>query len=336
MDPITHGVTGSMAALIFSDGDNKKRAAVTGFGAAILADIEAFIQWPGDPLFNLEIHRQFTHSLIFIPAGALVAATLFWFIFRKKIAFSSLYFFSIAGYATHWFMDLITSYGVELLWPFLDTRFALNIVSVVDPLITGGVIIFTLLALIKSRAVMLPLAWAWLAMFLLFGALQNHRAASALQQLAMDRNHSITKSVVKPTIGNQLLWRATYISRDTVFTDGVRAGLFAERQIYEGESSPLVSVEEEFSSYKGTTLYNDLNRFSRLSDGLLVRHPNQPDVIGDAAYSMLPTSLIPLWGVKIDTDHPENHVAFNYYRDTSDEIRMAFINMLFGRKLPEE
>lgn len=336
MDPITHGVTGSMAALLFSDDDDKKRPALIGFGAAMLADVEAFIQWPGDPLFNLEIHRQFTHSLIFIPVGAVVAATLFWFIFRKRYAFKTICLFSAAGYSTHWFLDLMTSYGTELLWPFLDTRFALNIVSVVDPIISGGLILFTSLALFKSRTRFISAAWLWLSLFLLFGWMQNSRASSAMQQFASGQHHTIEKAVVKPTIGNQLLWRATYISRDTVYTDAVRTGLFSGIQIYEGESASLIRIEEDFDSFKSTTLYEDLQRFSRLSDGFLVRHPKRPEIIGDAAYSMLPTSLIPLWGVEADTSHPGSHVTFHYFRDASDDIRVPFMNMLFGRETEDD
>src|SRR6056297_1267113 len=166
MDPITHGLTGTMAALAFSDDKDNKRPALIGAAAAILPDIEAFIQAPVDPLFNLEIHRQFTHSLIFIPFGALVAAAIFWLIFRRHISFLTIYLFSLAGYGTHWFMDLITSYGTEILWPFLDTRYALNIVSVVDPIITIGLLVFTALALFKSRSISLSLSWIWLLIFL--------------------------------------------------------------------------------------------------------------------------------------------------------------------------
>ncbi|WP_340103388.1 metal-dependent hydrolase [Rhodohalobacter sp. 8-1] len=336
MDPLTHGLTGTMAAMAFTDENDRNRPAIIGAAAAMLPDIEAFIQAPGDPLFNLEIHRQFTHSLIFIPVGALVAATLFWLIFRKQVSFSYIYLFSIAGYSTHWFMDLITSYGTELLWPFVDTRFALNIVSVVDPIITGGMLIFTSLALFKSHTRFLAAAWLWLSLFLLLGWMQNNRASSAMQQLASGQHHIIESGVVKPTIGNQLVWRATYISRDSVYTDAIRTGLFSGIQIYEGESEPLISVEEDFEAIEGTTLYRDLKRFSRLSDGFLVRHPNRPEIIGDAAYSMLPTSLIPLWGVEADTSNPGSHVTFHYFRDASDDIREPFIDMLLGRKIGDD
>jgi len=333
MDPITHGVTGAMAAYTISDSEKRKPAAAVGFGAALLADLETFIHMPGDPLFNLEVHRQFTHSLVFIPVGALVAALLLWYFFRNQFTFAKLYLFSFAGYSTHWFMDLITSYGTEIFWPFIDTRYSLNIVSVVDPIFSAGLIIFTAAAIIMNRKQLLAAAWGWLLLILTIGFVQNQRAHSAMQQMAAERNHAIERSVVKPTIGNQLLWRTTYISGDTVYTDAVRTGLFSGIRVYEGESEPLVVVKRDFSEFEGTTLYDDLLRFSRLSEEYLVRHPDQDEIVGDAAYSMLPTSLVPLWGVEVDTTQPDRHLPFLYFRDASDEVREPFKDMILGRDL---
>ncbi|NBC27331.1 MAG: metal-dependent hydrolase [Bacteroidetes bacterium] len=331
MDPVTHGVVGAMSAYPVSSAEHRTRASLVGMGAALLADIETFLHFPSDPLFNLEIHRQFTHSLIFIPAGALIAASLFWLVCRKSLTFGQIYLFSLAGYATHWFMDLITSYGTELLWPFLDTRFSLNIVSVVDPVITLGLLLFTGVALWKNRGSYIGAAWAWLLLFLLLGWYQHHRAQQAAFLLADERGHAVERCVVKPTIGNQLLWRSTYISGDTVYADAVRTGYFTPPKIYAGEKAPVVDISGEFDSFSGSTLYSDLERFNKLSKGYLVRHPEQPAVIGDARYSMLPTSLTPLWGVRADTARPESHLPFLYFRDAGTRVRESFLRMLLGK-----
>lgn len=332
MDPITHGVVGAMAAYTISDKKYRASVAFIGAGSAMLADVETFMHLPSDPLFNLEVHRQFTHSFIFIPVGALVAAAIAWLIFKRKFTFKNIYYYSLAGYATHWFMDVITSYGTELLWPFINTRYSWNFVSVVDPLFSSGLIVFTGLAFWYNRKRWIGAAWGWMLLILLAGWIQNGRAERAMFQLAGERGHTIERSVVKPTIGNQILWRGTYISGDFVFTDGIRTGIFSSVKIYEGESSPIVDITREFGDYKGTTLYSDLERFERLSEGYLIRHPDKPHVIGDARYSMLPTSLVPLWGVETDTLHPDGHLAFPYFRDTSQEIQDSFSDMLLGRE----
>lgn len=299
----------------------------------MLADLDYFIHIPSDPLFNIEVHRQFTHSLIFIPVGALVAAGLLWWFMKKHLTFRELYLYSFLGYATAGLLDAFTSYGTQLLWPFSDTRFSWNFISVVDPIVTVGLIGFLLFAWLKLEKRFVWMAGGWLIFFLLFGWTQHNRAASATETLAALRGHQPEKLVVKPTIGNQRLWRANYIYDGTVYTDAVRTGLISGITIYEGETAPRVLIEEEFADYKGTTLYGDLERFRHLSENFLIRHPDKPEVIGDARYSMLPTTLIPLWGVEADTSDTDRHLPFLYFRDAGPDVREPFLDMLMGREI---
>ncbi len=331
MDPLTHGLIGSAAAQVVSDKEKMRPAAFTGFVAAMMADLDYYIHLPSDPLFNIEIHRQFSHSLIFIPVGALIASAVLWWFLRKKLSFKQLYLFSFAGYATAGISDAFTSYGTQLLWPFLDTRFAWNLVSVVDPLLTAGLIVFVGFGVWHQKKPLIYGAWVWYALILFFGFVQHERSQSALEKWAERQNHRAESIVVKPTIGNQILWRGNYIHNGKVFAYGLRAGPFSPVNVYEGESAKLVEIDEEFGQYKNTTLYNDLRRFERLSEGYLIRHPEKSHIIGDGRYSMLPTSLIPLWGVETDTTDTERHLPFLYFRDAGEEVRTEFLDMLLGK-----
>lgn len=333
MDPLTHGLVGAAASQTFSDREKLRPAAIAGAASAMLADLDIFLHHPSDPLFNIEIHRQFTHSLVFIPAGALIASLLLWFLLKKHLSFRELYLSSLAGYATAGILDSFTSYGTQLLWPFFETRYAFNIISVVDPLVTIGLILFLTIAILKKKQQMVWLAGGWLTLFLLFGWLQHHRATSAAEEQIHQRGHRAERLIVKPTIGNQVLWRATYIYNDRIYADAVRTGILPGITFYEGVSEPQIIIEQAFSDYKGTTLYNDLLRFEKLSESFLIRHPGKPEIIGDARYSMLPAGMIPLWGVKTDTTHTDRHLPFRYFRDANDEIRTTYLNMLLGRRL---
>ncbi|MFO7799300.1 metal-dependent hydrolase [Rhodohalobacter sp.] len=331
MDPLTQGLVGATAAQSGADKDKLRPAAFTGAISAMIADLDYYIHIPSDPLFNIEIHRQFSHSFIFIPVGALIASVLLWWLLRKYLSFKELYFYSILGYATAGLLDTFTSYGTQLFWPFLDTHFAWNLISVIDPIVTFGLILFIGFAFQKKEKKYVWIAGGWLSFFLLFGWIQHQRAESAAKSLADSRGHTIEKMVVKPTIANQLLWRVNYISDDKIYTDAVRTGLISGIDIYEGEYAPRIIIEEEFSGFEGTIMYKDLLRFKNLSENFLIRHPDQPEVIGDARYSMLPTELIPLWGVKTDTTQTENHLPFLYFRDASEEVRESFMNMLLRK-----
>jgi len=297
----------------------------------MLADLDYFIHIPSDPLFNIEIHRQFSHSIFFIPLGALIAAVVLWWLVRKQLSFKALYLFSFAGYATAGVMDAFTSYGTQLLWPFVDTRLAWNLVSVVDPVLTLGLAALVGLAVYYRKKPLLVMAWGWLLLILALGMVQKHRSHSALLDWVAQQQHHPQAVVVKPTIGNQLLWRGNYIHDGRVFTNAIRAGLFSPIRIYAGESAPLVNITEEFGEYQGTTLFKDLQRFERLAAGYVVRHPEKPHIIGDGRYAMLPTSMVPLWGVAVDTAQPDRHLPFLYFRDASEAVRTEFTAMLLGK-----
>lgn len=331
MDPVTQGLAGASAALLFSDKEKSRPAALTGALSAMAADLDIFIVSQSDPLLNIEMHRQFTHSLLFIPLGAFIVSALLYLVLKNRLNFRQLYLYSIAGFATAGLLDACTSYGTQLLWPFSDTRIAWSVISIFDPLVTAGMILFTILALVKKEKRFAILSAGWLALFLLYGVVQQQRAETAAEYLANSRSHMPDEWVVKPTLGNQILWRVNYKQNGRIYADAIRTGIFSGIRIYEGESSAEVNPREAYDSYEGTTLYRDLLRFETLSGGYLVRHPQQPDVIGDARFSMLPTSITPLWGVLADTTNANRHTPFLYFRDSGTDIRDEYLKMLMGK-----
>lgn len=334
MDPVTHGLIGATASQSLASDTKIRAAAFAGFVSAMVADLDVLISDSSDPLLNLEMHRQFTHSLIFIPLGALIATFVVWWFVKKRLTFKETYLFSLAAYATAGIADSFTSYGVKLLWPFIDERYALNIISVFDPLFTLGLLVTTGLVFYKKQRVLSWLAWVWMGLYLLLAYGQYGRAESIASKIAAHNNHLARETVIKPTIANQLLWSIRYVSQnDSLHAYGVRISPFSDPIIYKGRSAILLDWREKYASYNGSTLYRDIQRFSTLSEGYLIQHPRRDQVIGDGRYAMLPTSVSPLWGIKIDTTQPDKHVDFKTYRDAGPEIRESFLNMLLGRKL---
>jgi len=330
MDPVTHGLTGAAAAQSLADKEKQRPAAFTAFVAALLPDLEFFIHKSSDPLFHIEVHRQFTHSFVFIPAGALITVALLWWFLRRHLTFRELFLFSAIGFATHGLMDAVTSYGTELLWPFSDTRFSWNLLPIVDPLLTTVMAILAGAAFWYRSRLFGWLFMGWLLLYLTAGFVQRERGRSAMEEHAALRGDTIEQLVVKPTIGNLLLWRSTYISGDSVRVDAVRTGIFRPIHIYPGETAPLVVPERDFAEWEGTTLYGDILRFQRFSDGYLIRHPDKPEIIGDARYAMIPNGLSPLWGIRADTTQTDQHVPFLNFRDAGSDVREEFIRQLRG------
>ncbi len=67
MDPLTQGVLGASLPQSAGRGRYAASAGLLGFFAGMAADLDVLIRSNTDPLLFLEYHRQFTHSLVFIP-----------------------------------------------------------------------------------------------------------------------------------------------------------------------------------------------------------------------------------------------------------------------------
>jgi len=333
LDTLTQGLLGAALAQSAAKPEETRIAGVIGTFAGISADLDVLIRSSSDPLLTLEYHRHFTHSLFFVPVGALIVALVLWPFLRSGLAFGRIYVFALLGYSLSGALDACTSYGTHLLWPLTDERFAWNLIAIVDPLFTLALLIAVAVALMNR----LPLAaWAGLAFagsYLALGWVQQQRAEGAIRELAQDRNHQIERVLVKPTLGNLLLWRGIYETADTFHVDAVRVGLGSVR-VYPGGAADRVVPERDLTALPAdSTSYRDALRFTDFSEGYTAWHPELPQLLGDVRYSMSPSSLIPLWGIELDPDNPDAHANYRFFRELSEEQRKRFVAMLFGRHL---
>jgi len=334
MDIITQGLLGAAVAQSGSKQSETKIATGIGFLAGMLADADVLIHSAEDSLLTIEFHRHFTHALLFIPFGALIAAMLLWPFLRKRIAFASLYFYCLLGYLLSGVLDAFTSYGTYLYWPLSNERVSWHLISIIDPVFTFTLLFAILMGLKLKKTVAARAGLVLCGLYLAVCAWQLNRAETFVRQLAEQRGHTIERLVVKPTLGNNLLWRSTYINHDVIHVDALRAG-FNGIKHYPGSSvAKLAQTEINNTFASDSVLYNDINRFNYFSDDYLAWYPGKPNVIGDMRYALLPDSIEPLWGIKFDTDQSLQHARFVTFRVNSKENRQRFFDMLKGRDVP--
>ena len=335
MDLLTHGLLGGTLAQACSNKGETRAATTVGFLAALLADADALIQSSADPLLTLEYHRQFTHSLIFIPFGALLVTLILWPAFKAyghPLGFLRIYLYALLGCATSGFLDACTSYGTHLLWPFTGGRIAWSIIPIFDPLffLILGAAMVAGLRLRKTLPARIGLLLA--AAYLSVGWLQHQRAQDAMRATALLRGHAFERLTVKPTMGNLLLWRSIYRSGDIYHIDAVRVGLGGAGRVYPGTTVRAFDASRDKPGLsKASVLYGDIRRFELFSDGYLALHPDDPGLLGDVRYAMLPTSAQPLWGIRLDLQHPEAHAQFETSRRITLQEIDRFIGMLKGK-----
>ena len=336
MDVLTHGLLGAACAQTAAPAGEVRWAAGIGFGAAVLADADALIGGAGDPLLVVEYHRHFTHALVFVPVGALCAALLFWPLLRRRLPFRRVYLYALFGYALAGVLDACTSYGTHLWWPFSSARVAWNLISIVDPLFTAILAAAVVAGLLRTSSRPACLGLVAAGLYLFAGAAQQQRAETLAGRLAAARGHDARAVAVKPTIGNLILWRSTYVAGGRVYADGVRPGLLGPAREYAGESAALFDPARDLPwAPPGSRARRDAERFAVLSEGNLARHPRRPELVGDARYAMLPTDIAPLWGIVLDPADPDAPAAFVTERTLSEGMRERFVRMLLGRSAEE-
>ncbi len=336
MDPVTQGAVGSALATAAAPRDARWMAAGLGWVAGMAADLDVLIRSSSDPLLFLEYHRQFTHALVFVPAGALVCAGVTHWLVRRRLSFRATYLFCLLGYASHGLLDACTSYGTQLLWPFSDVRIAWNHVSVVDPLFTLPLLTLLAVALVRDRAWPARLGVCWCLLYLAFGALQHERARAAALELAAARGHSPDRLVAKPSFGNQLLWKTVYQSSGRYHVDAVRLG--ARTGYFPGDSIRALDPASQLPWVAaGSRQGRDLERFRRFSQDFLAVDPDHPGRVIDVRYSLLPNRIQALWGIQLDPQDTRAPAAFVTDRRSTDEQRRALLEMLRspGFSLPE-
>jgi inner membrane protein len=330
MDPVTQGVLGASVPQAISQ--TKTIVAATLFGAVsgMAPDLDSLIRSDTDPLLYLEYHRQFTHSLFFIPIGSLICALVLYYLIARRwqISFKLTYLFCLLGYATHGLLDACTSYGTQLLWPFSNERFAWNTISIVDPLFTLPLLALVIIALRKRNPLFAQIALAWVIVYQGFGIYQHQRVAAAGAELAEERGHTPIRLEVKPSFGNLLLWKVIYEVADGYYTDAVRAA--PTMTIYPGAFIPRLDIERDLPWLdKDSQQANDLERFYWFSRGYLSLDPDNPLRVIDMRYSLVPNEAKGMWSIWLNRDAGKtDHVIIKQDRDTTGPRREKFGRML--------
>ena len=329
MDPVSQGTVGAAFAQSSANKINIAKISIVGFLAGLAPDLDVLIRSSTDPVLFLEYHRQFTHSLVFIPFGALFVAALIFPLVKKSLSFKTTYVASFLGYATHGLLDACTSYGTLLFWPFSNERITWNNISIVDPLLTIPALILVLVA-IKTKGRRLSFfAVGWIVSYLALGFVQYERALSSAYQLAQSRGHNAERVTLKPSFGNLILWKSIYQHEDRFYVDAIRTGL--ELNWCAGESVKIFDAQYHLSDLdKNSQQMKDIERFRWFSQDYLGFDQDR-NLVTDVRYSMIPNQIAPMWGLVIDEQKGANeHAVWWASRDLDDDSLTIFAEMLLG------
>jgi inner membrane protein len=144
MDTITQMLFGATVAQAGFRRSLGRGAMAAGAVLGLVPDLDVAVGWVAGPFANWEHHRGFTHSLLFGPLFGPLFGYWLWRLSRRgkgppqgeaaREGLRAWIWLSILALLTHPLIDLFTSYGTQLLWPFTNVRFAINAMPIIDPL----------------------------------------------------------------------------------------------------------------------------------------------------------------------------------------------------------
>ncbi|SCX88864.1 inner membrane protein [Nitrosospira sp. Nl5] len=151
MDTITHALSGALLARATAPaapdpGALTPRVRTTvGFVAAGFPDCDILLRLFGS-LTYVDLHRGVTHSIILLPAWALVLAWLLSRFWSRRYSWRAIYGTAALGIGIHIAGDIFTAYGTMVLAPFSHHRFAIPFIFIIDLYFTAIIAIGLLAA----------------------------------------------------------------------------------------------------------------------------------------------------------------------------------------------
>ena len=299
MDPLTHGLLGATTGYALFGRKIGRHAALIGGMAALVPDADAFLRSQTDPLFAIEYHRHFTHSWMF----AIFASWLFalpWLL-QKQWHSRRWYIYGAAclPMLTHGVLDSSTTYGTLWHWPWSHTRISWNLISIIDPIFTLLLLVGLIVACHKRRLRFARIALVLCLGYLSFGRIQNYRAQETQLELAASRGHSIEKSVVMPTLGNNVVWRSLYLYDGRLFSDRIRVSWIGKTTFKRGTWKMQVvqnDLDDRERLSNGEHQY--FERFAWFTNGWIARAPHDELILADMRYSLSDQAFDPIWGIR--------------------------------------
>lgn len=218
MDSVTQIILGAAVGEAVLGRKIGNKAMFLGAIAGTLPDLDVAWGFFTDTVSALEMHRGFTHSIIF----AIVVGLLFaWLLnlWDKRATLKEWWWFWFLTFVTHPLLDAHTTWGTQLFWPF-ETRLAYKNIFVIDPLYTLPFLIFLILAMVQKRGsskrrrlnnLGLIISSSYMLLTLILKGVTYHKFQKAL----IDQHIEYCNLQNKPSPFNTVLWTANVETKDS-------------------------------------------------------------------------------------------------------------------------
>lgn len=220
MDSLTQIVLGAAVGEAVLGKKIGNKAILWGAIAGTIPDLDVLNKLFYDVITSNELHRGFSHSIVF---SVLFAPVFGWLVFKlyngKEATWREWTKLMFWGLFTHPLLDMHTSWGTQLLWP-LEYKFSYNNIFVVDPLYTLPFLIFLICAMVQKRGTVKRARLNRLGIYISSGYMLITLCFKGFTYDVF-KNDLKKKSIeyvdisTKPTPLNSILWTANVETKDS-------------------------------------------------------------------------------------------------------------------------
>ncbi len=310
MDPVTQGVLGAVAAQAVLGPRAGHRVWIAGLAGGLLPDADVLLTPLADPALPWELHRHFTHAYLMAPVMGLLAGAVLLLLpgFRRRAGLTL--GAAVLGALTHAPLDLSTSYGTKVYWPFSLENATLDLYPIIDPLLTL-VLLLTLVFAARRRSRRPALvAVAFLVLYTGFALHQRSEALETQAALARSRGHVPVRARLMPLPASLLAWRSLYEVDGQVVADLIRPVPFGDTRVVAGGSAPLLREDDVLAGASDTERVRSVyRRFRTFADGWTAWLPGDRDAVGDMRFSVA-AGFRPPWSLRLGRTPEEPAVSW--------------------------
>jgi len=265
MDSLTQIVLGAAVGEAVLGKKVGNKAMLYGAIAGTIPDLDTFVGNLFDTVTAIEIHRGFTHSIVF---SILFAPVFGWLVSKIETNSAATWknwsWLMFWGLFTHPLLDAHTTWGTQLFWPF-DLRLAYKNIFVIDPLYTLPFLIFLILAMRTKRTdpkrkkynrlglIISSIYLLIITIGLKFYTYQKFEDALNTQNIDYERLDT------RPTPLNTILWTANIETED--------AFLIGNYSIFDTQPISFHEIPKNYALAESIADQPNLNRLIQISEG---------------------------------------------------------------------
>ena len=293
MDSLTQIVLGAAVGEAVLGRKIGNRAMLWGAVAGTIPDLDIVWRFLTDTITATEMHRGFSHSIVF---SILAAPLLGWLVHQLKKrpdvgwqGWSKLFFW---GLFTHPLLDAFTTWGTQIFWPF-NWRVAFNSIFVIDPLYTFPFLICVLIAATRKRGSLsrkrinnlgIYVSTAYLLLTVAIKYVAHQKVVENLEA----QNIAYTQISTRPAPMNTVLWN--------INVDAGENYLIGDYSLFDSKPITFKVYDKKRSESEVLVNRSEIQRLITISEGWYILEKNQNEWI----YNDLRFGLI-----AIDPENPQ-------------------------------